>query len=60
MKTAIKLFCLTLLVSVTMTSCSLYDDMELEVIECPKNETPITTEPWQPEESGPEKPEVGH
>lgn len=60
MKTAIKLFCLTLLVSTTMTGCSLYDDTELEAIECPKSETPITTEPWLPGEPRPEEPEIGH
>ena len=53
MKTAIKLFCLALLCTVTITGCSLYDDME-------KAGTPIDPEPWQPGEPQPEDPEIGH
>lgn len=60
MKTAIELFCLTLLCTVTMTGCSLYDDMETEVIECPKAGTPVDPEPWQPGGPQPEEPEIGH
>lgn len=60
MKIAIKLFCLMSLLSGAMTGCSLYDDTELEVIECPKAGTPIDPEPWLPGEPQPEDPEVGH
>lgn len=60
MKTAIKLLCLTLLCTVTMTGCSLYDDMETEVIECSEAGTPVDPEPWLPGEPQPEEPEIGH
>ena len=60
MKTATKQLCLALLCTTILVGCSLYDDMETEVIECPKAGTPIDPEPWQPGEPQPEYHEIGH
>lgn len=60
MKNAIKLFCFAFLNFTIMTGCSLYDDTDPEVIECPWTETPIESEPWTPAEPQPEEPEIGH
>ena len=56
MKTAIKQLCLALLCTTILVGCSLYDDMETEVIECPKAGTPIDPEPWQPGSRNPKIP----